>query len=524
MHALAEVGPAPLGGSQACFESLRGYLHSPEAMGMRHSDLERELEARGRELLRRMLQEHLDWRSPGFARQPVRAADGVARPRQRVHARDLQSVFGTVQVTRVGYGAAGTDSLHPLDAELNLAPQRYSHELARRVAEEVAKTSFEETVRSLEQQTGAPVPKRQVEELARRAAQDFDTFYAQRRVATVPATSALLVTTMDGKGVVMRREDLRAPTRQAAQRRVHKLRQRLSKGEKRNAKRMATVAAVYTIAPVVRAPEDIVRGLTGLGLGDHAEPPHAPRPRPEHKRVWASVEQSPEQVIEEIFHEAARRDPGREKTWVALVDGNATQLRLLHQRSTRLGVALTIVLDIVHVAQYLWAAALAFHAEGSAERELWVATRLAEILRGRASVVAAAMRRSATRRGLMRAQRKAVDKCAGYLLRHKAYLHYDVYLAAGLPVATGVIEGACRHVVKDRMDITGARWSLAGAEAVLRLRALRASGDFDEYWPFHEDQEYRRHHVARYADGGVPATETPRRDRNQGRTHLRIAK
>ena len=100
-------------------------------------------------------------RSPGQARKPVRAADGVARPRQRLQERDLQTVFGTVQVTRVGYGAASTDSVHPLDAELNLAPQRYSHELARRVAEDVAKTSFEETVRSLEQQTGAPVPKRE---------------------------------------------------------------------------------------------------------------------------------------------------------------------------------------------------------------------------------------------------------------------------------------------------------------------------------------------------------------------------
>ena len=412
----------------------------------------------------------------------------MARPRQRLQERDLQTVFGTVQVTRVGYGAASTDSVHPLDAELNLAPQRYSHELARR------------------------------------AAQDFDAFYAQRRVETAPATSALLVTTMGGKGAVMRREDLREPTRKAAQRRVHKLSKRLSKGEKRNATRMATVASVYTIAPAVRAPEDIVRGLTGVGLGGHAEPPQAPRPRPEHKRVWASVEKSPEQVIEETFHEAARRDPGREKTRVALVDGNATQLRILHQLSTRLGVALTIVLDIVHVAQYLWAAALAFHTEGSPERELWVAERLAAILRGRASVVAAALRRSATRRELTGKQREAVDKCARYLLRYKAYLRYDEYLAAGLPVATGVIEGACRHLVKDRMDITGARWSLAGAEAVLRLRALRASGDFDEYWPFHEDQEYRRNHVARYADGRVPAVEKPRRDRNQGRTHLRIAK
>ena len=120
-------------------------------------------------------------------------------------------------------------------------------------------------------------------------------------------------------------------------------------------------------------------------------------------------------------------------------------------------------------------------------------------------MVAAGMRRSATRRELSAAERKPVDDCARYLLNHKAYLRYHEYLEAGLPIATGVVEGACRHLVKDRMDVTGARWSLAGAEAVLRLRALRASGDFEEYWRFHEQQEYQRNHADRYADGqGVP--------------------
>ncbi len=522
MHALAEVGAPAFAASGARFASLVSYLQGEEAMGMRHSDLERELVARGRELLRTLLQEHLDLRSPAPAGAPVGAADGTPRTRQRLQERDLETVVGTVTVTRVGYGAEGEASLHPLDAELNLPPQRYSHELERRVAQDAATSSFEETVRSLEDQTGGAVPKRQVEEITRRAAADFDAFYAQRHVAAAAAPGALLVMTMDGKGVVMRRDDLRERTRQAAARRVHKLSQRLSKGEKRNAKRMATVAAVYTVAPAVRTPEDIVRGLTGVGPADAPAPPPGTRPRPEHKRVWASVAQEPAQVIEDAFREAERRDPGRAKTWLALVDGNAAQLRLLHAISTRLGVAVTIVLDIVHVAQYLWAAALAFHAEGSPAREVWVAERLTAILRGRASLVAAAMRRSATRRGLTRPQRTAVDKCAGYLLRYKAYLRYDTYLAAGFPIATGVIEGACRHLVKDRMDITGARWSLAGAEAVLRLRALRASGDFDEYWRFHEDQEFTRNHVARYANGHVPAVTTPMPGRSGRRAHLHI--
>ena len=115
----------------------------------------------------------------------------------------------------------------------------------------------------------------------------------------------------------------------------------------------------------------------------------------------------------------------------------------------------------------------------------------------------AGIRSSATRRGLSVPERQAVDDCARYLLNHKAYLRYHEHLAAGFQLATGVIEGVCRHLVKDRMDVTGARWSLAGAEAVLRLRALRANGDFEEYWRFHEQQEYRRNHADRYADRQV---------------------
>ena len=129
-----------------------------------------------------------------------------------------------------------------------------------------------------------------------------------------------------------------------------------------------------------------------------------------------------------------------------------------------------------------------------------------ETLRGKAGLMAGGMRRSATLRGLSVKAREPVDVCARYLSNHSPYLRYDHYLANGLPVATGVIEGACRHLVKDRMAVTGARWSLNGAEAVLRLRALRSSRDFEEYWTFHEAREYERKHQSLYADGIVPPT------------------
>jgi hypothetical protein len=162
---------------------------------------------------------------------------------------------------------------------------------------------------------------------------------------------------------------------------------------------------------------------------------------------------------------------------------------------------LTIILDIIHVIEYLWKAAFAFHSDTSKEAQNWVNKRLLSILKGKSSLVASGMRRSATLQKLSTQQRVAVDKCANYLLNNKAYLKYDCYLNAGFPIATGVIEGACRHLVKDRMDITGARWSLTGAEAVLRLRSLHVSGDWDEYWRFHLRQEYKRNYLPLYSNG-----------------------
>jgi hypothetical protein len=311
----------------------------------------------------------------------------------------------------------------------------------------------------------------------------------------------------------MRREDLRAATRKKAEGTTHKLLTRLSRGEKRNAKRMATVAAVYTIAPYVRTAEAVLGGLAP----QHAREPPA-RPRPESKRVWASLAHPPEAVLKEAFREARRRDPEGRKRWVALVDGNEPQLEILTRLFRGEGYHALIVLDFIHVAERVWKAGLDFHQEGSTALEAWVTQRLLGILRGRSPQVAAGMRRSATLQGFPADARARVDACANYLLKYTAYLRYDRYLQQGLPIATGVIEGACRYLVKDRMDRTGARWSLQGAEAVLRLRALRTSGDFDAYWRFHEQQEYLRHHVAHYADGKVvPIQGHPRR-------HLRRVK
>ena len=520
-HPAAASAPAPYAAADEAFAEAKAYLSSREARQMSESDLERELHRRGQELMQKLLQGHLDQRSPGEAAGPVAGPDGVECRERRVHKRAVETIFGTVDVGRVGYARPGHESLHPLDASLNLPVERYSLEVRRRVAEAAASRSFDEALFDLSRSTGAEVPKRQAEQLAARAAVDFDAFYEARRAAggePVPEES-VVVLTFDGKGVVLHREDLREATRKEAERRRRQREQlspfnRLKPGQKKHSKRMATVAAVYTVAPFVRSAEEFLQSLMPRQPGDKtrkgkkAETP-AVRPRPVAKRVWASLEREPGEVIVEAMLEAERHDPGRVKRWVVLVDGAETQLDLVEAGAAEFGVEVTVVLDIIHVVEYVWKAARVFHPEGSPELACWAWTRVRDILEGKARRVASSMRRAATVAGLSPDTRKPVDTCADYLLKYAPYLQYDRYLAAGYPIATGVVEGACRHLVRDRMELTGARWRLIGAEAVLKLRALRASGDFDAYWTFHEAREYERNHAQRYADGIVPPVAEP---------------
>ncbi len=480
------------------FKAILGRLQSDETAKMPHGELEELLNVDGRELLRLLLQGHLDLRASRENRlERVEGSDNVLRPRFRKDtSRELGSIFGEVDVTRAAYSSRETTSLFPLDAALNLSEDKYSHGLRRRVVEQVAQNSFSEASNTVEIMTGQRVHNRQAEELTIRTAQDFEAFYAEREVTGPEATKDLLVMSTDGKGVVMLHKDLREATRRAAKR-MRKLKKRLSVGEKRNRKRMSTVAAVYSVPRFVRTAEDVMVELRRL---DGEKKPKAKRPRPQNKRVWASLELEPEEVMDSVFQEALRRDPEQRREWVMVVDGDPYQLQRIGRCSKRYGVKVTVVLDFIHVLEYVWKASYSFHPAGSPEAEAWVTERALRILQGKSSDVAAGMRRSATLRGLSASKRKSVDKCANYLIKYSRYLRFDECLAQGFPIASGVIEGACRHLIKDRMDLTGARWSLVGAEAVLRMRSLRSSGDFEEYWRFHQQIELARNHERRYSE------------------------
>ena len=255
------------------------------------------------------------------------------------------------------------------------------------------------------------------------------------------------------------------------------------------------MVSVYEVDPYPRTSEQIL---------DPDQRPEGKRPRPENKRTWARVEADQGTVIEQAFAEAVRRDPDQKMRWVVLSDAQEDLLRKVYAAAKRYKVEIVVVQDFVHVLEYLWKAAYALHPEHAEERESWVMERATAVLQGRAQDVAVGLRRAATRKQLSQNARKPVDKAADYIGTNQERLQYDRALEHGLPIATGVIEGACRHLVKDRMDITGARWGLECAEAILKLRSLKVSGDLASYLTFHFAQEQKRN----YPGPPIPLAES----------------
>ncbi len=493
----AEPEAGGFSASRERFATVLAFLDGTEAAAASHAELEEHLQVQSRELFRQLFQDHLDLRASREKRVAVLGADQVARSRVETgHTRALSTVFGTVQVARFAYRAPGRGNLHPADAVLNLPSERHSHGLRRLAAVETTRGSFDDVVDAVTRTTGQQIGKRQMEGLAGRAAIDVEAFYAGRKPPP-GAGGDLLVLSCDGKGIVMRPDALRPATAAAAATATPKLATRLSKGEKRNRKRMAEVGTVYDATPAVRTRADILPA---------ADDQHEPAPGPVTKNKWliASVAQDAASVVGQVFAEAQRRDPTHARTWLALVDGNNHQIARITAEARAHQVPVAITIDFIHVLEYVWKAAWCFFAEGDQAAETWVQDKARAILAGKATRVAGAIRRQATTAALEPARRAGADICAAYLTKKAPYLDYPTALANGWPIATGVIEGACRHLVKDRMDITGARWSLAGAEAILKLRAVRSNGDFEQYWNYHLSQERHRVHQSRYADNLIP--------------------
>ena len=462
--------------SPAAFEfaELEFWLASAQASQLPLHRIESEQHSRGREVQRLLLQSHLEQRGNGDVGRALRVARpdaDVVYSHRRLGLRTLTTIFGPVELVRLGYSRPGTPSLYPLDQFLALPAHSFSYELQRRLVKAAVLNPFQESVSAIAELTGVSVPKRSLEKIVLEAAQDFDRFYQQR----VPERSAgpILVAAVDCKGIPMVKPSGAEPV------------PRLSKGQKLNRKRMATVATVFTRQPWVRTPEQVVESLFRLRRREDASLPTPPRP--ENKRVWASLTKSKTAVIEEVAQEMQRRDPAATKIRLALADGERA-LQILVDRK----LAVTLILDLMHVLDKLWKAAYVFHREGSLEAELWVLDRTHRILAGEVSQVVKGLRQSVTKRDLSGAKRSALLGVADYLYRNRSRMRYHDYLAKGWPIASGPVEGACKNLIKDRMERSGMRWTEPMAEAIVKLRAVYLSGDFDRYWCFHIAEEQRR--------------------------------
>jgi hypothetical protein len=268
--------------------------------------------------------------------------DGIARTRaESGHQRQLATVFGRVTVTRIAYRAPGAANVHLVDAELNLPEEKHSHGLRKLVAIEAPRGSFDDARAAVIRATGAVIGKRQAEELAMLGAADVDAFYEDRRPGPAP-DDRVLVLTFDGKGIVTRPDGLRPATAKAAAATRRKLATRLSPREKNGRKRMAELACVYDIVPEPRTPGDII-----APPGKH-KPGPAKAPKAAGKWLAASVTDDIPAVIAAGFDEAGRRDPGHRRTWIALVDGNKTQIEAIQAQAARRGLTVTIVCDLIH--------------------------------------------------------------------------------------------------------------------------------------------------------------------------------
>jgi hypothetical protein len=445
----------------------------------------------GTDLLRQVFQDHLDARS-ARERAAYRAdpsalvgADGVRRAKVETVTTHLVTRFGPVGVSRLSYRGPGAGALRPADAGQNVPATSYSHGLQRLLIAFATEVSFDTAIDFTARATGQRIGKRAAHEMLAAAGADIETFYDRRRPAPGIEPGEVVVISADGSGIDMRPEARREGPGPDAGSVDPSPAGSLAAKERRGRKRMAEIALVALIDPVRRA-ADAVMGPE-------------PHPGPVLRDTWltGSISLPVAAVIDTAFAEAARRDPDRTAPWVVLLDGNHHQIDCVEAAAAASGARVAIVCDFIHVLQYLWDAARVFF-DTTADAAAWVADKATLVLKGRAVQVATGIRRRATANGYTKAERAQADRAATYLHNQAPYLDYPLALANGWPIATGAIEGAVRHLVKDRFAITGARWSLNGAEAMLTLRATTIAGDTDEYWHYHLEQEQHRNHLVHY--------------------------
>ena len=399
-----------------------------------------------------------------------------------LHERRYVSVFGELTVERCVYGSRETQKheVIPTDVVLGLPESDFSALLQEWDQSFCVQGSYAQSRQTVQRILGLGQSVRSLEQMSASMAADVEDFRQSQPAPPAAEEGRIVVLTADGKGVPMRRDTaVDAPA----------VRGRRTKGRKANKKRMACVGGVYTIEPFVRTAEEVVEEV----LRDKRKPD---RPAPRHKQVRAELTRpidgvevnGKERVFRWLAEQVRLRNPDGRKPVVCVMDGE----RALWKMLSRLLVGVVCVLDLFHVLERLWQAAHCFHPEGSREAQAFVTDRLLRLLRGEVGYVIGGLKQMATKQKLKGSRARHLSEVIGYLERNRRFMHYDEYLAAGYPIGSGVVEGACRHLVKDRMELTGMRWCVPGAQAILDLRAVYVNGDWDSFQEHRVKQERRR--------------------------------
>jgi len=402
--------------------------------------------------------------------------------------RPYVSAFGPTPFRRDVYAARETQrqEVVPLDAKLGMPEGNTSYLLQKWSGTKCVKESYQESRATLLEILGFAPSVNCLEDIVARAAEHAEVYFDEQEPVDPTTEEDILVATSDCKGVPMRHVD--APRTKRCDDEPRLKRKRLKKGEKNGQKRMACVGGVYSVAPFRRTADDVLKEILRQEKQEQ-------RPKPQNKRLRAVLTRKVDEkevnakdvVFDWLAKEVRQRDPQECRTVVAIMDGE-TKLRDLQER--KVGRAIGI-LDIWHVTEYLWKLAYCFHSEGSDEAEAFVETYLRKLLEGNVARVIGGIRQMVTKRELSKHKCEKAQQCLNYFVERCEYMKYDEYLAAGYPIGSGVVEGACRHLVKDRMEQTGMRWRIMGAQAVLSLRAIYVNDDWDT---FHADRIQAEQH------------------------------
>jgi hypothetical protein len=470
--------------AQHQFNALRDFVQQAARDGQRIDTVERDVFRQLLGLGHILLSAFVADQGDGDLGPEVTTPEGrTARRLPERHDRRYVSIFGELVISRVVYGTREGQKIErvPLDERLGLPEGDFSYVLEDWGQRLCLKESFAEAGQSLEMLLGLRLGTRALEQMNRAVAGDAPSFQASLEPPPACEEGPLMVVTADGKGVPMRRPE------EGDGRRPH---HRRTKGEKANKKRMACVGAVYSVDPFVRRAEDIIDEV----LRDKKS---KQRPRPQHKHVWAELtrefeDEPPVTAKEGLFchltDELTARNLAHDRPVICLMDGE----RALWDAQEVYFPEAVGVLDLFHVLERLWAVAHCFHEEGSDESKGFVEQRLRDLLQGRVGYVISGLRRRLKAEKLSGQRRKVVASALEYLGNNREHMRYDEYLAKGYPIGSGVAEGACRHLVKDRMEQTGMRWTVEGAQAMLHVRALYLNDQWEEFLEHRVQREQAR--------------------------------